>query len=84
MFIVYERRTLVPSHLLALCPMYVWTDGWQVMIEEYFKRLALPSKTCPVTGEKFRPKKDVIPLVQSGSSFAGGGAKIAKSWRPSG
>jgi nitric oxide synthase-interacting protein len=51
------------------------------MLETVAKELAYPTMTCPVTGQGF-DVKDVIPLVQAATGFAGTGQVEAKKYRP--
>jgi nitric oxide synthase-interacting protein len=53
----------------------------QVMLKSAADEFAMPTMTCPVTGDKFK-KKDVIELVRSGSSFAASGKVEAKVYEP--
>ncbi|CAM9865480.1 unnamed protein product [Ectocarpus sp. 6 AP-2014] len=53
-----------------------------VMLEDAAKQFALPTMTCPVTGEKFKTK-DLIPLVNGGTSFTASGQVEVTKYAPS-
>eukprot|EP00903_Cladosiphon_okamuranus_P017036 g15701.t1 len=52
-----------------------------VMLEDAAKQFALPTMTCPVTGEKFKTK-DLIPLVNGGTSFTASGQVEVTKYAP--
>ncbi|CAM9216970.1 unnamed protein product [Pylaiella littoralis] len=52
-----------------------------VMLEDAAKQFALPTMTCPVTGEKFKTK-DLVPLVNGGTSFTASGQVEVTKYAP--
>ncbi|CAM9526048.1 unnamed protein product [Ascophyllum nodosum] len=52
-----------------------------VMLEDAVKQFALPTMTCPVTGEKIK-KKDLVPLINGGTSFTASGQVEVTKYAP--
>lgn len=52
-----------------------------VILEDAVKKFALPTMTCPVTGEKFKTK-DLVALVSGGTSFTASGQVEVTKYAP--
>lgn len=67
-------KTLSTQEVVAI------TNTKQVMLKEVFDSLALPTKICPVTGQKFK-KKHILLMKKMGSGFAASGKVEAKRYK---
>jgi nitric oxide synthase-interacting protein len=50
-----------------------------VVLASVYRDLVAPTMTCPITGQKLKPK-DVVRLVKAGSSFAAAGSVKAEKY----
>lgn len=70
-----SRNTITNQKVIVL------KNTHQMMIEDFAKKLAYPTMTCPVTGKKFK-EEDVVELARSASAYAASGSVEAKVYKP--